>query len=550
MHRSDPRCVWPSREGVGFRDTQDAWTCFPHQKLRAPGDVASEDFPVQTSGSGSAQIGRSWEMTTKRASLKFNAVLNTTRTLIALGIPLISFPYLSRVLGPTGVGWVNFSVSFAGYFVMLAGLGIPYYGIREVSSTREMPIDRAQRVQELFWMHMFASLAFFLVLLMIVLLHPNFLEQRTLFLVSGAGILFSALAMEWYYQGREEYLYITTRSLAFSVASLLAMFAMVRESGHYLRYALILMAVSLGTGIVNSWGARKDLFSRRKEPLRFRRHWKAMGSSYAILIVSSLYLNLDVVLLGFLCDPENVGFYTTATRLLTIVWTLVSSFGTVLVPRLSYYSESGRTNEFDAAIGKSIQMTLILSIPAIAGVLFLKRDIVEVFAGERFQGAVLPLAIVMPGLFLASLSNIFAWQILFPKKQELRIVISMGLAAVVSLGANFWLIPAHAEVGAAASKLLAESVVCVALYFQARKICRFRVGTLRGWAGYTLGTGLMLLFLAGVGWGFDGSVYIRLPISVVGGAMVYVGTLIMCKEPLVRDGLGVIYAKINRSRSR
>lgn len=475
-------------------------------------------------------------------SLKLNAFMNTLKTVTSVIFPLITFPYTSRVLGPHGTGWITFATSFAGYFAMFASIGIPSYGIREIANVRDNPRELNARTQELFLLHLVASLSILLIYLVVVLLRTDLQEQRLLFFIASSTIPLTMMGMEWLYQGREEYMYITVRTIVFSALSIVALFLFVHRPEHYVVCAAISIASALGSSVLNFWNARTILFGPRARPLRFHVHLAGLAKTYSISLISSLYLSLDVVFLGFLSRPESVGYYAAASRLLTITWSLISSFGATLMPRLSFHSDKGNEKEFETIVNKSIAVTVMLCLPASAGLLFLNHDLILAFAGVAFLPAVDCLNLTLSGLLFASLANIFAWQVLFPKKQDSRVLGSLAIAAVVSITSNIVLIRLYAHIGAAFSKLLSEAVVCAALYFQARKSCDLRIFPWHSTRWYVLGTAIMVAALAVVARLVDGPV-LTVAFSVPVGAAVYFSILVLAKDPLVHTVLRLLREK-------
>lgn len=476
-------------------------------------------------------------------SIKLNMVFNTIRTIAGLIFPLITFPYTSRILGPHGTGWMNFALSFAGYFAMFATIGIPGAGIREIAQSRDDKAELSARAQELFLMHLGASLVAFGIYACAVFLRADLTRELVLFMVAGLSIILSSLALDWLYQGMEDYAFITIRSLIFSSISLAALFMFVHKPEHYVICAGISVAASLGSAVLNFWNARSIIFRSRTSPWQFRRHLKSMASCYALSLVSSLYLSLDTVLLGFLSKPENVGFYAAASRFLGLTWSLIASFGSTLMPRLSYYSETGNESGFQSMIDKSIAMTVMLCLPAMAALMFLSEDIIRVFAGDAFLPAVACLNLTVPGLLFSSLANILAWQVLFPKKQDGKVLVSISLTAIVSVTTNLVLIREYAHVGAAVSKLIAEAIVCGALYVQARKCCEIRLFPWKSVRFYLLGTAAMMLALVAVRFLVD-STMIRLAVSVPLGGVVFFAVLVLSGDELARTATETLRKKV------
>jgi len=476
-------------------------------------------------------------------SIKKNMIFNMVRTVAGIVFPLISFPYTSRILGPHGTGWMNFAISFAGYFTMFATIGIPAIGIRTIAQARDDQEELSARAQELFLMHLGASLVAFLVYLTVVFLRPDLNQELLLFCITGASILLSMLGVDWIYQGLEEYGYIAMRSVIFSTVSLVSLFIFVHKPEHYVICAAISVASSFGSMLLNFYTARKILLRKRSKPWNFRRHVKAMGSSYGLNLVSSLYLSLDTVLLGFMSKPENVGYYAAASRFFVLTWSVIASFGTTLMPRLSYYSETGNEDGFRLMVGKSFSMTFMLCVPAIFALMLLSEDIIRVFAGDKFLPAVACLNITVPGLLFASVANILAWQILFPKKQESKVFRAASVAAVVSVASNLILIRMYAHVGAAVSKVVSEIVVTTVLYFLARRVCEFDMFPWKTVRFYVLSSLAMVGALVLVRLALPVGL-VRLLISVPIGVAVYFGGLVWVKDELAQVAVDAARKKL------
>jgi O-antigen/teichoic acid export membrane protein len=387
--------------------------------------------------------------------------------------PLITFPYLSRILEPEGMGKVNFANSLTSHFVLLASIGIPIYGIREIAKVRDNRVKLSDTAQELFVMHFITSTIVFLVFIALIILNGKLQDEQSLFFVVSISIFLVSLGMDWLYQGQEQYLYITIRSLIFSTISLVSLFFFVHEKGDYVISAGIGVAASSGSAILNFYNAREVILAKRSNPWDFKKHLKPMAIVFVMNFFNSIYLTLDIVLLGFMTLPQNVGYYSAATKLTKITGSIVSSFGQVLLPRLSYYNEHNHTQEFNDILNKSFSITIMLCLPAATGLFMLAPDIINVFAGKNFAPAIDCLVITAPGLLISSLSNILAWQILYPKGKDKAVLIAFIGAAIASVTLNIILIRLFAHVGAAWALLSSESVVFCLLYLLAKKCCNF-----------------------------------------------------------------------------
>jgi O-antigen/teichoic acid export membrane protein len=469
--------------------------------------------------------------------------MNMARIVASMIFPLITFPYTSRILGPEGTGKTSFAFSLVGYFVLLAAIGIPLYGIREVAKIRDDKKAMSALIQELFLMHGVASVVSLVAYIGMIFFIHKLHAEYLLFLIVSTSIPLSALAMDWLYQGMEEYVYITVRSIAFSALSVGALFLFVHHEKDYVAAAAIIIIATLGSSVLNFWNARAIVFAKRDLPWKFQRHIKPLITVYALNFIVSIYINLDTVMLGFLSTATNVGYYSSAMKLTRMLIGMVVSFGDVLLPRLSYYLANEMRDEFDRMLKKSLGVILLLCLPITTALMMISREILLVLAGSKYLPAAGCLVITAPIILFIGLTNIFAIQILYPLGRERSLVLSVSLGAAVAVGLNLILIPRYAHFGAAWGTLIAESVVLIAQFILVRRHYQIH-WPWRSLAKYLCATAVMVAFLIGVRWGVPESrMWIRLIIDVPVGAGLYFTLLFLMQEELVRE----VFAKIKAS---
>ena len=483
-------------------------------------------------------------MSGKLKSLKMNATMNLLKVVAGLVFPLITFPYTSRVLGPEGVGKINFATSFVGYFTLLASIGVPLYGIREVAKIRENRQELASLIQELLVMHGVASGISLLLLLTIVILSPKIYAEWLLFFIVSASVPLSVLTMDWLYQGLEEYVYITIRSLTFTFLSVISLFLFVHHPEDYWINAVITVMASLGSSVLNFWNARKLIFSQRSRPWNFRKHLKPLSMIYALNFIISIYINLDTVMLGFMSTAKNVGYYASSMKLTKMLLAMVTSFGGVLLPRLAWYLANDKRYEFDRMLRKSLGIILFLCIPITASLILLGREIILVIAGSQYLEAVSCINITAPIILFIGLTNIFGMQILYPLGRERGVVVSVAFGALVSLILNFALIPTMAHLGAAWATLAAESIVLIVQLFIIRKIyvIQWPWGSLFRILVGTVAMGLTIIFVHSLT--DENQFLLRLLIDVPCGSLVYLLALYLMKEEFFRELLDVLKKRL------
>ena len=273
----------------------------------------------------------------KTKSLKLNFIMNTILTMSQFIFPLITFPYVSRILLPEGTGKVSFATSVVSYFAMFAQLGIPTYGIRACAKIRDNREKLTKTVQELFIINFTMSLIAYVALFGAIALVPRLQQDKSLFLIVSLTILFNAIGMEWLYKALEQYTYITIRSIIFKFIALVAMFALIHQKSDYVIYGGISILAASASNIFNFFHVHKYVSLKPVGNYNFKQHFNAVAVFFAMSCATTIYTHLDTVMLGFMTSDVDVGYYNAAVKIKSILVSIVTSLGVVLLPRASYY---------------------------------------------------------------------------------------------------------------------------------------------------------------------------------------------------------------------
>lgn len=410
---------------------------------------------------------------TSGASLKKNAVLNMTRTVMSLIFPLITFPYTSRVLGPVYIGRVSFAQSIVSYFSLVAALGINTYAIREAAKLREDKTKLSKFIKEILSINLASTLAAYVLFATAVFAVPSLSDYRKLLCICGASILFTTLGMDYLYTALEEFKYITVRSIAFQFLSLMLLFTLVKNQNDYLKYAAISVVSSVGSNILNFFHARKfvDFRLSRETRLDLRKHLRPIFTFFAMSAAVSIYTVLDTTMLGFLKGDEAVGIYTAATKINRMVVMMITAVTGVLLPRLSFYASNGEKSEFLRLADKAVQFVVLFSFPCATGLFVLAEPAVLVFSGTKYLPAVPVMKIMNAVIVFISLSNVTGIQIFMSVGKERITLFSVIAGSVVNFTLNMILIPRYGAIGAAAGTVVAEfAVTAIQLVFAGKYI--------------------------------------------------------------------------------
>lgn len=393
----------------------------------------------------------------KYKSIKINAILNIIYTLLNMLFPIITFPYVSRVLCVDLLGKVNFYTNISNYAIMLASLGLSTYGIRAVARVRNNKDELSKTTQELLTLNMFATIIVVALLMFSVLFVPKFKTDFLLLVLNCFLILSAPLGMNWLYSGLEQYSYITKRAIVFKTIALIAVFIFVHSEQDYIIYATILIISSVASYICNFIYAFKFIQYKRIK-YNYKRHIKPMLILFASILAINVYTHLDTIMLGFINGDQEVGLYTTAVYVKTALLSMVNAISAVILPRISNYISEGKNDAVESVLKKSISVIMVITIPITIFFIAQAKNVIFILGGEQYLGAVVCMQIIMPVLLISGFSNIMGNQILIPLGKERYFMKAVICGAVADLVLNIITMPKLGCIGAAISTLIAEFV--------------------------------------------------------------------------------------------
>lgn len=406
--------------------------------------------------------------------LKKNIFYNTLLSLSQILFPLITFPYVSRILGPNGIGQVGFVDSFTQYFILFSTLGIPLYGVRELSKIRNENKKLSKLFTELILIHLLSTLIFLIIYSCSVFFLNDKGININLFLI-GAGILLSnVFIVEWYYQSQEKFQFITKRTIFLRFIFVILLFLIVSDKTDLVKYYALFLILNILNAAFNFYFILKSDLKLVYSNLNLSKHIKPLFLLMSCTVIGSIYVLLDNVILGILSTPESVGFYTSAIKIVKIPISLIGSFGIVLIPRLS---ESFSTNDLESIkyyINKSLHFVLTFGIPLSFGIALTAKWTVLLISGSQFYPSVELVQYLAPIVILISLNGIFFFQLFTPGGKEITMIIILSVSAFISVVLNLILIPKYAHLGAAITTTITEFSVFLLSVFYSIKY--FKIG--------------------------------------------------------------------------
>ena len=405
----------------------------------------------------------------KKTSLGLNFLMNIVLTMSSFIFPLITFPYVSRVLLAEGNGKLQLATSIISYFLLIAQLGIPTYGIRACAAVRDDKIKLTRTVHELTLIQFATMVISYILFFLCLVFVPKLREDRLLYLITSSQIILNTVGMEWLFKAMEQYTYITVRSLIFKVISVIAMFMLVRTKDDYLIYAAIQVIAAGGSYVMNLMQLPKYIYLKPVGGYQIRQHLKPVLVLFAYVCATTIYTNLDSVMLGFMLTDADVGYYGVAVKIKSILVSVITALGAVLLPRVAYYYEHEMMDQFWDMAAKAFRVVLMMAVPLTVYFMTFAKQAILFIAGESYSQSILPMIVIMPTLICIGLTSVTGMQILIPSKRENVVLYTSIAGAVVDLILNVLLVPVLRATGSAIGSLSAEVVGVIVHFVVLRK---------------------------------------------------------------------------------
>ena len=477
-------------------------------------------------------------------SIKLNFVYNLINTSLGILFPLITFPYASRILMAKGIGEVNFFQSIIQYVLLITSLGIPMYAIREIAKIRDDRAKRNKTVVEILLLNLILTFFGYCLIFILIVFIEKIQLNIPLFLILSLSIILTTIGCDWFYQGIEDFKYITIRGIIVRTTALIFLFLTVKTEKDLLYYAVCLIIGSLGGNVFNFFRLRKfinisEIFSKEIKPFR---HLKPVLRIFVLNLIVSIYINLNVIMLGFMKNNESVGLFASATKLTQVILTMVTSLGAVLLPRMSNMISNNQISEFRELAQKSLDFIILITLPVSFGLVLLANFLIPIFCGDTYSEAILTLQILAPIILLIGVSNVLGIQILYPQGHENIVIFSTAIGAIINFLLNLWLIPKYDQNGAAVATLFAELVVTATMCIIGRRL--MWVKWKKRYFGYVIATTIMIICVYLVKQ-INLSFTIDFIIAVFAGAIIYLLFLIFTKDPFYIAFKNTMSQKLN-----
>ena len=390
-----------------------------------------------------------------------NYAYNLSYQLLVIILPIITTPYVTRVFSSTDLGTYGYFNSIVTYFILLATLGVANYGTKEISGHRK---DIRKNFWGIYTLQLGATVLS-ISLYIIMCLSFSFMQNPVAYIL-GLSLVSKGMDISWLFQGLEDFRKITVRNITVKLVGVISIFLFVKSANDLYLYVFLLTIFEL-LGQFSMWLPAREFIGKPHFDWSYaKQHLKPVVLLFLPQIAISLYVTLDRTMLGALASTKDVGIYDQALKLVNILLTLVTSLGSVMLPRVANLLSTGDHK----AVNKMHQMSFLIYnlviFPIIAGMLIVNDDFVQFFLGQDFQDAKYAIAIMIFRMFFIGWTNIMGIQILIPHNKNKEFMISTTIPAIVSVGLNLLLLPKLGYIGAAIVSVLTEALVwAIQLYF-------------------------------------------------------------------------------------
>lgn len=475
-------------------------------------------------------------------SVKKNYLYNLAAQILTLIVPLVTTPYVARVLEADGVGAYSFAESVVTYFVLFAVFGTASYGQRQVSYLQ----DDCSKRSRVFWNTFALRLLLAAICLAAYLAFASVQDQnQTLFLILAFNIVNVMVDITWLFQGMENFKAVAVRNIAVKLLGVAFIFIFVREKSDLCLYALGMILITIA-GSLSVWPLACKLVEKPR--LREVRPFDDFGTVLSLFVPTvaiSIYTVLDKTMIGFITASafEN-GYYEQAMKVSKMALSIVTSLGAVMASRVGHHYAKGETEAVREYMYKSFRFLWMLAIPLCLGLAAVASSFVPWFFGPGYDKVVPLLWVTSLLIPVIGMSNIIGIQLLVPTQRQRLLTISVCAGALCNFALNMFFIPEHLSIGAAVASVMAECVVTGVQLFCVRK--DLSIGRLFacGWKNLVAGLVMFAVLLA----------LSRLLVpSIVGtmlliaaGVAIYAAMLLILRDSFFNENVRSLFTKLLR----
>lgn len=399
-------------------------------------------------------------------SIKKNYFYNAFYNVLTLILPLLTAPYISRIMGAEKIGIYSYSYSVASYFGLFILMGLSNYGNRTIASVR----DNKKKLSKTFWsiylMQIFMAIIVIIIYIVYVVLVAS---NKTMAWIQIVYLISVTLDINWFFFGMEQFKLTVTRNTIIKFLNVILIFLLVKNQNDLYIYGIIMVIGPLLSQLFLWRFLSRYIFFMKVTINEIIEHIKPNLMLFIPVIAISIYTIMDRVMLGMMSTMSEVGYYENANKLTAIPAMAITSLGTVMLPRMSNLIAKGKKSEAMRYIQKSLIVSVLLSSSMAFGLSSVSKEFVPLFYGSGFEKCASIISILVLSSIFISWANVIRTQYLIPNKKDNIYIVSVFIGAVVNIIINLTLIPSMQALGAAIGTLFAEFSVCTYQTYKVRK---------------------------------------------------------------------------------
>jgi len=476
----------------------------------------------------------------KKNTIAKNYIYNLIYKMLELIMPLITIPYVSRILGAEGIGIYNYTVSITTYFILLGSLGIGLYAQREIAYVQQ---DLEKR-SKIFWEVLLIKI--FTLSISMIIFYFTFVTQgeySIYYKILILEIVANMLDISPFFQGMEEFKKIIRKNMIIKITSILCVFIFIKNPTDIDTYIFI-YALSTLLGSLSLWLDLPKYITKVKiKSLELKKHLKIAFELFIPQIAIKIYTVLDKTMLGVLItDKTEVGYYGQTDKIIRTVLSIITSLNIVMIPRMANKFANGEDKNIRKNILTSFKFTFFLAMPMMLGLIAIAKDFMPWFLGEGFENSIYITYAMSPIILVIGLGNLIGNQYLLPISKQRQYTIAIVIGAITNVILNFILIPKFAAIGAAIATVIAEAVVTGIQFYYIRKDYDLKYVWNMS-IKYIISSIIMaicvivanILLLSNV------SVLIRIIVDIIVGTTIYLLILVIMKDEFLKQILNKAY---------
>lgn len=474
----------------------------------------------------------------KQKSVGINAILNVIRQACVIIFPLITFPYISRVLGVDNYGKINFGNSVIQYFVLLATLGVTNYAIREGAWLRNNKKEINKFASQVFTISIITTVLSYILLVITIILWPKLHGYWLLLAIQSLTIFLNIIGVDWVNSVFEDYFYLTLRFIIVQIFSIIAMFIFVKKPEDYLIFAGIQTFAQAGANLANVIHIRRYIKLKLVSRPNVKRHIVPMITMFANALSVQIYVNADTTMLGIFKNDTAVGCYSVAAKIYFMVKQMLNAVLVVTIPRVSSYLGENRIKEYNQLLDKTFHFVVSLTLPAITGFFVLSYDVIFLIGGAEYLEGHISLKILSIALFGNVFATYFNNVILIPNRKEKYFLIAAVTASIINILLNLFFIPFWSFNGAAITTVIAEFTIMAFGFYYSKGLYDFKLNA-RDIISTVVGCFLIAIICIAIQFFISDSI-LRIIITIPTSLLMYGIVMIVLKNRLAQFGISIV----------